>query len=79
MRLRAYAVGNRCSIEEETLNLLHIELEKPLLRPQSKQLDAAINELFKDLGFGIEVQPRDENPDPAVRYNWLDEGDDDNR
>ena len=73
--LRIRALANDCSAEAEALNVLRFALEKPARLPQPKRLDAAINELFKDLGFGIEVLPRSENPDPVVRYYWLDDGD----
>ena len=73
--LRIRALANDCSVEEETLNVLRFALEKPARLPQPKRLGVAINELFKDLGFGIEVRPRSENPDPVVRYYWLDEED----
>ena len=79
VRLRARAAGNECSIEEEALNVLRFALEKPARLPQPKRLGVAINELFKDLGFGIEVRSRSEDPDPVVRYYWLDEGAGDNR
>jgi plasmid stability protein len=78
VRLRARAVGNGCSIEEEALNVLRLALDKPGALPQPKNHAAAIHELFKDLGFGVEVRPRSENPDPVVRYYWLDEDDGDN-
>ena len=74
--LRIRALANDCSVEEEALNVLRFALEKPARLPQPKRLGVAINELFKDLGFGIEVRPRSENSDPVVRYYWLDEGDD---
>ena len=77
--LRIRALANDCSVEEEALNILRFALEKPARLPQPKDLGAAINELFKDLGFGIEVRPRSENPDPVVRYYWLEKGDGDNR
>ncbi len=35
---------------------------------------ATIHELFKDRGAGVEVRPRSPNPDPVVRYYWLDFG-----
>lgn len=73
--LRIRALANKCSVEEEALNVLRFALEKPARLPQPKRLGVAINELFKDLGFGIEVRPRSENPDPVVRYYWLDEED----
>ena len=73
LRIRAHA--NDCSIEEEALNVLRFALEKPARLPQPKHLDVAINELFRDLGFGIEVRPRSENPDPVARYYWLDDED----
>ena len=73
--LRIRALANDCSVEEEALNVLRFALEKPARLPQPKRLGVAINELFKDLGFGIEVRPRSENPDPVVRYYWLDEED----
>ena len=76
--LRIRALANDCSVEEEALNVLRFALEKPARLPQPKRLGVAINELFKDLGFGIEVRPRSENPDPVVRYYWLDEADGDN-
>ena len=76
--LRIRALANDCSIEEEALNVLRCALEKPARLPQPKRLGVAINELFKDLGFGIEVRPRSENPDPVARYYWLDEEDGDN-
>ena len=78
VRLRARAVGNGCSIEEEALNVLRLALDKPGALPYPKNHAAAIHELFKDLGFGVEVRPRSENPDPVVRYYWLDEDDGDN-
>ena len=71
--LRIRAVASDCSVEEEALNVLRFALEKPARLPQPKRLGVAINELFKDLGFGIEVRPRSEDPDPVVRYYWLDE------
>lgn len=74
--LRIRALANDCSVEEEALNVLRFALEKPARLPQPKDLGVAINELFRDLGFGIEVRPRSENPDPVVRYYWLDDGDD---
>ena len=76
--LRIRALANDCSVEE-ALNVLRFALEKPARLPQPKRLGAAINELFKDLGFGIEVRPCSENPDPVVRYYWLEKGDGDNR
>ena len=76
--LRIRALANGCSVEEEALSVLRFALEKPARLPQPKRLGVAINELFKDLGFGIEVRPRSENPDPVVRYYWLDDEDGDN-
>ena len=76
--LRIRALANDCSVEEEALNVLRFALEKPARLPQPKRLGVAINELFRDLGFGIEVRPRSENPDPVVRYYWLGEKDGDN-
>ena len=73
--LRIRALANDCSVAEEALNVLRCALEKPARLPQPKRLDVAINELFRDLGFGIEVRPRSENPDPVVRYYWLDDYD----
>ena len=78
VRLRARAAGNECSSQEEALNLLRFALENPAPLPQPKRLGVAINELFRDLGFGIEVRPRSENPDPVARYYCLDEEDGDN-
>ena len=75
--LRIRALANDCSVEEEALNVLRFALEKPARLPQPKYLDVAINELFKDLRAGVEVRPRSEDPDPVVRFYWLD--DDDNR
>ena len=76
VRLRARAVGNECSIEEEALNVLRFALDKPGMLPYPKNHATAIHELFKDLNFGVEVRPRSENPDPVVRYYWLDDDDD---
>ena len=76
--LRIRSLANDCSVDEEVLNVLRFALEKPARLPQPKRLGVAINELFKDLGFGIEVRPRSENPDPVARYYWLDEEDGDN-
>ena len=76
--LRIRALANDCSVEEEALSVLRFALEKPARLPQPKHLDVAINELFRDLRFGIEVRPRSENPDPVVRYYWLDDEDGDN-
>ena len=76
VRLRARAVGNGCSIEEEALSVLRIALDKPGALPHPKNHATAIQELFKDLNFGIEVRPRSEDPDPVVRYYWLDDDDD---
>ena len=70
--LRIRALANDCSVEDEALNVLCFALEKPARLPQPKHLDVAINELFRDLDFGIEVRPRSENPDPVVRFYWLD-------
>ena len=75
--LRIRALANGCSVEEEALNVLRFALDKPARLPQPKRLGVAINELFKDLGFGIEVRPRSENPDPVARYYWIDEEDGD--
>ncbi|MYC33620.1 MAG: plasmid stabilization protein [Chloroflexi bacterium] len=59
VRLRARAVGNGCSIEEEALNVLHIALDKPGVLPLPKDHAAAIHELFKDLGVvDVVVPPR---------------------
>ena len=76
VRLRARAAGNGCSMEEEALNILRIALDKPGMLPYPKNHAAAIHELFKDLNFGVEVRLRSENPDPVVRYYWLDDDDD---
>ncbi len=59
VRLRARAVGNECSIEEEALNILRIALDKPGVLPHPKNHAAAIHELFKDLGVvDVVVPPR---------------------
>ena len=79
VRLCARAVGNGCSVEEEALNILRIALDTPGALPHPKNHAAAIHELFKDLGVGVEVRPRSENPDPVVRYYWLDDDVGDNR
>ena len=76
--LRIRALANDCSVEE-ALNVLRFALEKPARLPQPKRLGVVINELFRDLCFGIEVRPRSENPDPVVRYYWVDDEDGDNR
>ncbi len=76
VRLRARAVGNGCSIAEEVLNILRIALDTPGALPQPKDHAAAIHELFKDLGVGVEVRPRSEKPDPVARFYWLDDDDD---
>ena len=76
--LRIRALANDCSVDEEALNVLRFALSKPARLPQPKDWGTAINELFKDLGFGVEVRPRSANPDPVVRYYWLDEDDGDN-
>lgn len=59
VRLRARAVGNGCSVEEEALNILRIALDKPGVLPHPKNHAAAIHELFKDLGVvDVVVPPR---------------------
>ena len=54
MRLRAPALGNGCSIEEEALNILRIVLDQPEALPQPKHIGEAIHELFRDLSI-VEV------------------------
>jgi plasmid stability protein len=41
VRLRARAVGNGCSIEEEALNVLRLALDKPGALPQAGQAGGA--------------------------------------
>ncbi len=57
VRLRARAVGNDCSIEEEALSVLRIALDTPGALPHPKNHAAAIHELFKDLGIVEVVHP----------------------
>lgn len=64
VRLRARAVGNGCSIEEEALNILRIALDKPGALPQPKHLGKAIHELFKDQGIADVVHPPRSSGEP---------------
>ena len=64
VRLRARAVGNGCSIEEEALNILRIALDKPGALPQPKHMGKAIHELFKDLGIVEVVHPPRSSGEP---------------
>ncbi len=75
VRLRARAVGNGCSIEEEALNILRIALDTPGALPQPKDHAAAIHELFKDLGIVEVVVPPRSSGEPI---RWIFEADDDN-
>ena len=64
VRLRARAVGNGCSIEEEALNILRIALDKPGVLPHPKDHATAIHELFKDLGVVDVVVPTRSTGEP---------------
>lgn len=72
VRLRARAVGNGCSIEEEALNILRIALDKPGALPPPKKLGSAIHELFKDLGIVDVVVPPRSSGEP-IQYIFKDE------
>jgi plasmid stability protein len=76
VRLRARAVGNGCSIEEEALNILRIALHKPGALPQPKHLGEAIHELFKDLGIVEVVHPPRSSGEP-IQFIFNDSEDDD--
>ena len=78
VRLRARAVGNGCSIEEEALNILCIALDKPGVLPQPKHLGTAIHELFKDLGIVDVVVPPRSSGEP-IRWIFRDDDVGDNR
>ena len=77
VRLRARAVGNECSIEEEALNILRLALDKPGALPQPKHLGIAIHELFKDLGIVEVVHPPRSSGEP-IQFVFKDSEDDDN-
>ena len=77
VRLRARAVGNGCSIEEEALNVLRLALDKPGALPQPKHLGIAIHELFKDLGIVEVVHPPRSSGEP-IQFIFKDSEDDDN-
>jgi plasmid stability protein len=77
VRLRARAVGNGCSIEEEALNVLRLALDKPGALPQPQHLGIAIHELFKDLGIVEVVHPPRSSGEP-IQFIFKDSEDDDN-
>ena len=77
VRLRARAVGNGCSIEEEALNVLRLALDKPGALPQPKHLGIAIHELFKDIGIVEVVHPPRSSGEP-MQFIFKDSEDDDN-
>lgn len=79
VRLRARAVGNGCSIEEETLNILRIALDKPGALPQPKHMGKAIHELFKDLGIVEVVYPPRSSGEPIQFISKEADGDRYNR
>ena len=64
VRLRARAVGNGCSIEEEALNILRIALDTPGALPQPQYMGKAVHELFKDLGIVEVVHPPRSSGEP---------------
>ncbi len=76
VRLRARAVGNGCSIEEEALNILRIALDKPGALPQPKHLGKAIHELFRDLGIVDVVHPPRSSGEP-IQFIFKDSQNDD--
>ena len=72
VRLRARAVGNGCSIEEEALSVLRIALDTPGALPQPKHMGKAIHELFKDLGVAEVVHPPRSSGEP-IQFIFKDE------
>ena len=79
VRLRARAIGNGCSMEEEALNVLRIALDTPGALPQPKHMGKAIHELFKDLGIVEVVAPPRSSGEPIWWVCGDDAGDDDSR
>ena len=77
VRLRARAVGNGCSIEEEARNVLRIALDLPGALPQPKHMGKAIHELFKDLGIVEVVHPPRSSGEPIQFVAKYSDDDDD--
>lgn len=78
VRLRARAVGNGCSMEEEALSILRIALDMPGALPQPKHLGKAIHELYRDLGIVDVVHPPRSSGEPMqyIFKESRDDGDD---
>lgn len=75
VRLRARAVGNERSMEEEALSILRIALDKPGALPHPKHMGKAIHELFKDLGIEKVVHPPRSSGEP-IQFIFKDSEDD---
>ncbi|MCE2502269.1 MAG: plasmid stabilization protein [Dehalococcoidia bacterium] len=77
VRLRARAVGNGRSIEEEALNIIRIALDMTGALPQPKHMGKSIHELFKDLGIVEVVHPSRSSGEPIQLV--FEDSKDDNR